>query len=201
MITTSALISSSKVDGTKVYNPAGEKLGSIESLMIDKISGQVRYAVMAFGGFLGMGTDRHPLPWSTLKYDVNQEATLFPCPRNNCVKDLDIPWTPCPNTPMSTEGVSMTTTACRGSESARHCSAHCRERFHTSRLCRCGSFKEFVMNGNQHSSASTTEYCANDKPSENKASERPSLPNSIEVSPRPPRTWLECSCQHAACCA
>ena len=74
MITSSALISSSKVDGTKVYNPAGEKLGSIESLMIDKISGQVRYAVMAFGGFLGMGTDRHPLPWSTLKYDVNQEG-------------------------------------------------------------------------------------------------------------------------------
>ncbi|MDN8999619.1 PRC-barrel domain-containing protein, partial [Staphylococcus aureus] len=66
--------SSSRVDGTKVYNPTGEKLGSIESLMIDKITGQVRYAVMEFGGFLGMGADRHPLPWSKLKYDVNQEG-------------------------------------------------------------------------------------------------------------------------------
>lgn len=74
MNTASSVISSSKVDGTNVYNPAGEKLGSIESLMIDKISGQVRYAIMEFGGFLGMGTDRYPLPWSTLKYDVTQQG-------------------------------------------------------------------------------------------------------------------------------
>ncbi len=74
MNTASSIISSSKVDGTNVYNPAGEKLGSIESLMIDKISGQVRYAIMEFGGFLGMGTDRYPLPWTTLKYDVTQQG-------------------------------------------------------------------------------------------------------------------------------
>lgn len=66
--TASSVISSDNVNGTNVYNPAGEKLGSIESLMIDKLSGNVRYAVMEFGGFLGMGTDRYPLPWSTLKY-------------------------------------------------------------------------------------------------------------------------------------
>lgn len=66
--TASSVISSDKVNGTNVYNPNGEKLGSIESLMIDKLSGKVRYAVMEFGGFLGIGTDRYPLPWETLKY-------------------------------------------------------------------------------------------------------------------------------------
>ena len=62
MNTASSVISSSRVNGTHVYNPAGEKLGSIDSLMIDKLSGKVRYAVMEFGGFLGIGTDRYPLP-------------------------------------------------------------------------------------------------------------------------------------------
>ena len=67
--TISSVISSDRVNGTNVYNPAGEKLGSIDTLMIDKLSGKVRYAVMEFGGFLGIGTDRYPLPWDTLKYE------------------------------------------------------------------------------------------------------------------------------------
>ena len=69
--TASSVISSDKVIGTHVYNPNGDKLGSVESLMIDKISGNVRYAVMEFGGFLGMGRDVYPLPWETMKYDTN----------------------------------------------------------------------------------------------------------------------------------
>ncbi len=72
--TASSVISSDKVNGTNVYNPAGEKLGSVDSLMIDKLSGRVRYAVMEFGGFLGMGTDRYPLPWDTLKYDTKMDG-------------------------------------------------------------------------------------------------------------------------------
>lgn len=68
---TSALISANKVEGTTVVNPAGEKLGSIEEIMIDKRSGKVAYAVMSFGGFLGIGDRHHPLPWSVLKYDTN----------------------------------------------------------------------------------------------------------------------------------
>ena len=51
-------------------NPNGDKLGSVESLLLDKLSGKVRYAVMEFGGFLGLGTDVYPLPWETLKYDT-----------------------------------------------------------------------------------------------------------------------------------
>lgn len=68
------LIGSDEVEGTEVRNPQGEKLGTIERVMIDKITGQVAYAVMSFGGFLGMGEKYHPLPWDVLDYDVNQEA-------------------------------------------------------------------------------------------------------------------------------
>jgi sporulation protein YlmC with PRC-barrel domain len=63
------LIAASKVNGTSIYNPDGESLGSIYDVMIDKLSGRVAYAVMAFGGFLGMGEDYHPLPWNVLKYN------------------------------------------------------------------------------------------------------------------------------------
>jgi hypothetical protein len=64
------LIAADKVEGTEVRNPAGEKLGTIETLMIDKLSGKVAYAVMSFGGFLGIGDRYHALPWSVLKYDT-----------------------------------------------------------------------------------------------------------------------------------
>jgi hypothetical protein len=76
--TMSDVISSDKVEGTSVYNVAGEKLGSIDDLMIDKISGQVRYAVLEFGGFLGMGTDRYPIPWKVLKYSTEKGGYLVP---------------------------------------------------------------------------------------------------------------------------
>ena len=69
---TRRLISADKVEGTTVYNTSGEKLGSIESVMIDKLSGRVAYAVMSFGGFLGVGDRHHPLPWQVLHYDVGQ---------------------------------------------------------------------------------------------------------------------------------
>ena len=77
-VTSGDVISSERVGGTKVYNDAGDKLGSIDDLMIDKRSGHVRYAVLEFGGFLGMGTDRYPLPWSTLKYDESQGGYVVP---------------------------------------------------------------------------------------------------------------------------
>jgi sporulation protein YlmC with PRC-barrel domain len=64
------LIAASKVNGTAVYNPAGDKLGSIYDVMLDKISGHAEYAIMSFGGFLGIGDSYHPLPWNALKYDV-----------------------------------------------------------------------------------------------------------------------------------
>ena len=66
---TSNVISSERVEGTSVYNKTGDKLGSIDDIMIDKVSGKAIYALMSFGGFLGIGEKYHPLPWSTLKYD------------------------------------------------------------------------------------------------------------------------------------
>jgi PRC-barrel domain protein len=69
---TGSLIAASKVEGTGVYNRQGESLGSVYDLMIDKRSGKVAYAVMSFGGVLGMGQSYHPLPWDVLDYDERQ---------------------------------------------------------------------------------------------------------------------------------
>ena len=69
---TDRLIASDKVEGTAVYNRAGERLGSVHNVMIDKYSGQVAYAVMSFGGFLGIGERYHPLPWRMLTYDTGR---------------------------------------------------------------------------------------------------------------------------------
>lgn len=66
------LIASDKVDGTAVYDRAGEKLGSVRNFMVDKRSGKAEYAVLQFGGFLGIGTDHYPIPWDMLDYDPEQ---------------------------------------------------------------------------------------------------------------------------------
>ena len=68
---TTSLIGSDKVDGTNVYGTDQAKIGSVERVMIDKRSGKVSYAVLSFGGFLGIGDDHYPLPWESLKYDTN----------------------------------------------------------------------------------------------------------------------------------
>ena len=73
-----SVISSNKVHGTAVYNANGDKLGSIDDLVIDKLSGLVRYAALEFGGFLGLGTDRYPIPWSLLTYDTRLDGYVVP---------------------------------------------------------------------------------------------------------------------------
>jgi sporulation protein YlmC with PRC-barrel domain len=70
VMTGKPLIESDRVEGTAVYDPNGKHLGSIKRLMIEKISGKVAYAVMSFGGFLGMGEDEHTIPWRKLNYDT-----------------------------------------------------------------------------------------------------------------------------------
>ena len=66
-----SFVSSSDVNGTDVYGRDGEKVGTIDHLVIDKQSGKIAYAVMAFGGFLGMGVDHHSIPWSALHFNVD----------------------------------------------------------------------------------------------------------------------------------
>lgn len=68
---TSTMVSSADVNGTAVYSPTGDHLGHIDHLMIDKVSGNIAYAVMGFGGFLGIGEGHHPVPWKKLSYDTD----------------------------------------------------------------------------------------------------------------------------------
>lgn len=75
-----ALIASDRVEGTAVFNTEGERLGSIHNFMVNKRSGKVAYAVLKFGGFLGIGDDHYPLPWDALTYDTD---------KNGYVVDLD----------------------------------------------------------------------------------------------------------------
>jgi len=72
------LIMSSRVTGTAVFNPAGERIGHVDDLSIHKVSGQVIYAVMSFGGFLGVGERFHPVPWSMLEYDLDKNGYVVP---------------------------------------------------------------------------------------------------------------------------
>jgi sporulation protein YlmC with PRC-barrel domain len=99
-ITSGTLIAAEKVNGTNVYNAAGDKLGSVDDIMIDKVSGRTIYAVMSFGGFLGMGEKFYPLPWATLKYDeqkggyvVNLDKKLLEA-APNYDSGSEFKWTP-----------------------------------------------------------------------------------------------------------
>ncbi|SED17428.1 PRC-barrel domain-containing protein [Bradyrhizobium erythrophlei] len=67
--TTSSLIASDRVQGTAVYDAHGKRIGKLERLVIDRASGRVVYAVLSFGGFLGIGADHYPIPWPMLDYD------------------------------------------------------------------------------------------------------------------------------------
>lgn len=73
------LIPAGRVTGAEVYSPSGEKLGKIEDVALEKVSGEVAYAILSFGGFLGLGTDYHPVPWRMLRYDVDQRGYVIPC--------------------------------------------------------------------------------------------------------------------------
>jgi sporulation protein YlmC with PRC-barrel domain len=66
---TTSLIANDKVEGTAVYDADGKHIGKIERLMIDELTGKVAYAVMSFGGILGIGADHYPIPWSLLRYN------------------------------------------------------------------------------------------------------------------------------------
>lgn len=64
------LIASDKVVGTAVYDMNGENVGSIERIILEKRGGRVAYAVMSFGGILGIGHEHYPLPWEMLDYNT-----------------------------------------------------------------------------------------------------------------------------------
>lgn len=74
-------IPASRVIGTNVYNTSGEKIGSIEDVMLDKTSNGIMFAVIGFGGFLGIGEKYHAIPWSALDYEKNQGGYVVPFSR------------------------------------------------------------------------------------------------------------------------
>jgi hypothetical protein len=76
------LISSRRVEGTPVYNRDDEKLGTVHSVMIEKRSGKVAYAVMSFGGLLGFAERVHPIPWEMLTYDVDRDGYVVDLDRD-----------------------------------------------------------------------------------------------------------------------
>jgi hypothetical protein len=70
------LVAAKQVQGTTVYSTALEKLGTVEDVMIDKAAGRIAYAVLSFGGFLGIGDHYYPLPWEKLSYNTEMDGYI-----------------------------------------------------------------------------------------------------------------------------
>ena len=93
-ITSGSLIAAEKVEGTDVYNMQGEKLGAVDDIMLDKVGGKAIYAIVSFGGFLGIGEKYHPLPWTQQKValhvdfllgkQLDQAANVYPHRSEHC---------------------------------------------------------------------------------------------------------------------
>ena len=71
---TSSLITSDRVKGMPVYDARGKRIGKVERLMIDKLTGRIAYAILSFGGLLGIGEDHYPIPWSMLTYNEKPDG-------------------------------------------------------------------------------------------------------------------------------
>ena len=71
------VLSATTIVGDKVLNTAGEQLGNIKDLMIDLDDGQIAYAVLSFGGFLGMGDKLFAIPWEALTLDTEDHAFIL----------------------------------------------------------------------------------------------------------------------------
>lgn len=71
-------IRASRVIGTPVYNTAGDRIGEVEDVMLDKTTNNIMFGVVGFGGFLGMGEKYHPLPWASLDYQPEKGGYVVP---------------------------------------------------------------------------------------------------------------------------
>ena len=96
---TSAILAS-KVKGTAVYNTAGDNIGQVEDIILDKTSNNIMFAVLGFGGFLGVGEKYHPIPWSALTYDETKGGYVVNLDKRQLENaptmdpDDDFEWTP-----------------------------------------------------------------------------------------------------------
>ncbi len=71
------MLSSSSIEGTDVKNAKGESLGEIKDLMINTSKGNIEYAVLSFGGFLGMGDKYFAVPWEAFSVDRSDEEMVL----------------------------------------------------------------------------------------------------------------------------
>lgn len=74
-------IPASRVLGTEVYNTGGEHIGAIEDVILDKLSNNIMFAVVGFGGFLGIGEKYHAIPWAALDYEKERAGYIVPFTR------------------------------------------------------------------------------------------------------------------------
>ena len=74
---TSAILAS-KVKGTAVYNETGDRIGTVEDVVLDKQTNQILFAALGFGGVLGLGEKYYPVPWSMLDYDEDRGGYIVP---------------------------------------------------------------------------------------------------------------------------
>jgi sporulation protein YlmC with PRC-barrel domain len=74
---TSAILAS-RVKGTAVYNGSGDKIGTVEDVVLDKLSNRIMFAALGFGGVLGMGEKYYPVPWALLNYDEDKGGYVVP---------------------------------------------------------------------------------------------------------------------------
>ncbi len=82
---TSAILAS-RVKGTAVYNTAGDKIGTVEDVVLDKQSNQIMFAALGFGGLLGIGEKYYPVPWSMLNYSEDKGGYVVPLDKSNIDK-------------------------------------------------------------------------------------------------------------------
>jgi sporulation protein YlmC with PRC-barrel domain len=82
---TSAILAS-RVKGTAVYNTAGDKIGTVEDIVLDKQSNQIMFAALGFGGLLGIGEKYYPVPWSMLNYSEDKGGYVVPLDKTNIDK-------------------------------------------------------------------------------------------------------------------
>lgn len=114
---TASLIASDKVEGTAVYGRDGDRIGSIQRIILEKRGGRVAYAVLSFGGFWGIGDDYYPLPWEKLTYDESLDGYRIDLTREQLPRAI----APTARTGTATmAGRSMTTMVFRHTGSDRH---------------------------------------------------------------------------------
>ena len=79
-------IPASRVIGTAVYNTSGERIGTVEDVMLDKTSNSIMFAVVGFGGLLGIGEKYHAVPWAVLDYETDKGGYVVPFTREQLEK-------------------------------------------------------------------------------------------------------------------